>query len=69
MKHACAFALLVLFALPLTAVVYLHASPTQMGLLGAAALLPHLVLGLPNPYPVGVAQWAVDELITPTYRY
>jgi alkanesulfonate monooxygenase SsuD/methylene tetrahydromethanopterin reductase-like flavin-dependent oxidoreductase (luciferase family) len=29
----------------------------------------HLVLGLPNPYPVGVAQWAVDELITPTYRY
>jgi alkanesulfonate monooxygenase SsuD/methylene tetrahydromethanopterin reductase-like flavin-dependent oxidoreductase (luciferase family) len=26
----------------------------------------HLVLGLPNPYPVGVAQWAVDELITTT---
>ena len=24
----------------------------------------HLVLGLPNPYPVGVAQWVVDELIT-----
>jgi hypothetical protein len=23
----------------------------------------HLVLGLPNPYPAGVAQWAVDELI------
>ncbi|MFJ2030723.1 MFS transporter [Streptosporangium sp. NPDC087985] len=34
-------------ALPLTAVVYLNASPAQMGLLGAAALLPHLVLGLP----------------------
>jgi MFS family permease len=34
-------------ALPLTAVLYLHASPTQMGLLGAVALLPHLVLGLP----------------------
>jgi MFS family permease len=34
-------------ALPLTAVVYLHASPAQMGVLGAAALLPHLVLGLP----------------------
>jgi MFS family permease len=34
-------------ALPLTAVVYLHASSTQMGFLGAAALLPHLVLGLP----------------------
>jgi alkanesulfonate monooxygenase SsuD/methylene tetrahydromethanopterin reductase-like flavin-dependent oxidoreductase (luciferase family) len=25
----------------------------------------HLVLGLPSPYPVGVAQWVVDELITP----
>lgn len=34
-------------ALPLTAVVYLHASPEQMGVLGAVALLPHLVLGLP----------------------
>lgn len=34
-------------ALPLTAVVHLDASPAQMGLLGAAALLPHLVLGLP----------------------
>ncbi|GAA3412640.1 MFS transporter [Streptosporangium vulgare] len=34
-------------ALPLTAVVHLNASPAQMGLLGAAALLPHLVLGLP----------------------
>ena len=26
----------------------------------------HLVLGLPNPYPDGVAQWVVDELITTT---
>ncbi|MDT5104566.1 MAG: hypothetical protein QOI25_2079 [Mycobacterium sp.] len=26
----------------------------------------HLVLGLSNPYPVGVAQWVVDELITTT---
>lgn len=34
-------------ALPLTAVVYLHASPVQMGLLGAVAFVPHLVLGLP----------------------
>ncbi|MFC1402578.1 MULTISPECIES: MFS transporter [Streptacidiphilus] len=34
-------------ALPLSAVVYLHASPFQMGLLGAAALAPHFVLGLP----------------------
>jgi MFS family permease len=34
-------------ALPLTAVVLLGASPVQMGLLGAASLLPHLVLGLP----------------------
>jgi alkanesulfonate monooxygenase SsuD/methylene tetrahydromethanopterin reductase-like flavin-dependent oxidoreductase (luciferase family) len=24
----------------------------------------HLVLGLPDPYPLGVAQWVVDELIT-----
>lgn len=24
----------------------------------------HLVLGLPDPFPVGVAQWAVDELIS-----
>ena len=34
-------------ALPLAAVVTLHASPTQMGLLGALAFVPHLVLGLP----------------------
>jgi MFS family permease len=34
-------------ALPLTAVLYLHASAGQMGLLGAAALLPYLALSLP----------------------
>ncbi len=34
-------------ALPLTAAVYLRASPAQTGLLAAAAFLPHLVLGLP----------------------
>ena len=34
-------------ALPLSAVVYLHASAFQMGLLGVAALTPHLLLGLP----------------------
>lgn len=34
-------------ALPLTAVLYLHASAAQMGILGALALLPHLLLGLP----------------------
>ena len=34
-------------ALPLAAVVCLHATPIEMGLLGAAAFLPHLVLGLP----------------------
>jgi MFS family permease len=34
-------------ALPLTAVLYLHASASQMGLLGAAALLPYLALSLP----------------------
>jgi alkanesulfonate monooxygenase SsuD/methylene tetrahydromethanopterin reductase-like flavin-dependent oxidoreductase (luciferase family) len=26
----------------------------------------HLVLGLPDPYPAGVAQWVVDELINPS---
>ncbi|HEY3502313.1 MAG TPA: hypothetical protein VGN37_05905 [Actinocatenispora sp.] len=40
-------------ALPLTAVVVLHASPLSMGLLGAAALLPHLVLGLPAGVWIG----------------
>lgn len=34
-------------ALPLTAVLVLGASPFQMGLLGAASFVPHLVLGLP----------------------
>jgi MFS family permease len=34
-------------AMPLTAVLVLGASPVQMGLLGAASFLPHLVLGLP----------------------
>ena len=34
-------------ALPLTAVLYLHASASQMGFLGAAALLPYLALSLP----------------------
>jgi alkanesulfonate monooxygenase SsuD/methylene tetrahydromethanopterin reductase-like flavin-dependent oxidoreductase (luciferase family) len=24
----------------------------------------HIILGLPNPYPVGVAQWVANELIT-----
>jgi hypothetical protein len=40
-------------ALPLTAVTYLHASPAQLGLVGAVALLPHLVLGLPAGVWVG----------------
>lgn len=34
-------------ALPLTAVVHLGASAGEMGVLGALALVPHLVLGLP----------------------
>ena len=34
-------------ALPLTAVLYLHASASQMGFLGAAALMPYLMLSLP----------------------
>jgi MFS family permease len=36
-----------LIALPLVAVLVLNAGPGQMGLLGAAALLPHLVFSLP----------------------
>jgi MFS family permease len=34
-------------ALPLTAVLVLDAGPGEMGLLGASALLPHLLLSLP----------------------
>jgi len=37
-----------LLALPLTAAVLLHASPTQMGLLTAAQLSPFIVLSLPS---------------------
>lgn len=36
-----------MLALPLTAVVLLHATPTQMGLLTAAELLPFVLLSLP----------------------
>jgi MFS family permease len=36
-----------LLALPLTAVLLLHASAAQMGYLGAAALMPHLLFSLP----------------------
>lgn len=34
-------------ALPLTGVIYLHASAAEMGVLSAVGWLPHLVLGLP----------------------
>jgi len=36
-----------MLALPLTAAVLLHASPTQMGLLGAVEILPFVLLSLP----------------------
>jgi MFS family permease len=36
-----------LLALPLTAAVLLHASPTEMGYLTAAELVPYVLLGLP----------------------
>ena len=36
-----------MLALPLTAVLLLHASPTQMGLLTAMELLPFVLLSLP----------------------
>jgi MFS family permease len=48
-------------ALPLTAVVYLNASPAQMGVLGAAGFLPHLVLGLPAG--VWVNRWPYRRLL------
>ena len=48
-------------ALPLTAVVYLHASAAQMGILGAVALLPHLVLGLPAG--VWVDRWPYRRVL------
>lgn len=51
-------------ALPLTAVVYLHASPAQMGLLGAVALLPHLVLGLPAGVWVDRGQYRRTLVLT-----
>jgi hypothetical protein len=34
-------------AMPLTAVVLLHASPLQMGVFCALAVVPHLLFGLP----------------------
>jgi len=37
-----------MLALPLTAAVLLHASPTQMGLLGAVEILPFVLLSLPT---------------------
>ncbi|MEU6743667.1 MFS transporter [Streptosporangium sandarakinum] len=53
-----------LVALPLTAVVYLKASPAEMGLLGALALLPHLVLGI--PVGVWVNQWPYRRILIVT---
>jgi MFS family permease len=44
-----------LVALPLTAVLFLHASPFQMGLLGGAAALPGVLFGL-------VAGFAIDHV-------
>ena len=37
-----------MLALPLTAVVLLHASPTQMGLLVAMEIAPFVLLSLPS---------------------
>jgi hypothetical protein len=39
-----------MLALPLTAVVLLHASPSQMGVLTAMELLPFVLLSLPGVY-------------------
>lgn len=51
-------------ALPLTAVLLLEATPLQMGLLGAAGLLPHLVLGLPAG--VWVDRWPYRRVLVLT---
>jgi MFS family permease len=48
-------------ALPLVAVVMLGASPLEMGILGAAAFLPHVVLGLPAG--VWVSRWPFRRVI------
>lgn len=52
-----------MIALPLTAVVLLHATPSQMGLLTAAELLPFVVLSLPS----GVMLDRMHKL--PVYMY
>ena len=65
-----------MLALPLTAAVLLHASPTQMGLLTAIELLPFLLLSLPSGvwldrvrklpvYAVGETLLAVAALSVP----
>src|SRR5258705_11547069 len=58
----------------ITRSIYLAASYDQPDItrdaIGRAteAGFAHIVLGLPNPYPVGVAQWVADELITTAGR-
>ncbi|MCT2586725.1 LLM class flavin-dependent oxidoreductase [Actinophytocola sp. S1-96] len=48
-------------------VSYDHPGPT-LDAIGAAvdAGFRHVVLGLPAPYPDGVARWVADELVTPS---
>ena len=54
----------------ITRSIHLAVSYQQPGLTRAAiaeaveAGFRHIVLGLPAPYPAGVAQWVTDELIT-----
>jgi alkanesulfonate monooxygenase SsuD/methylene tetrahydromethanopterin reductase-like flavin-dependent oxidoreductase (luciferase family) len=44
---------------------YGHPERTRQAIADAVgAGFRHVVLGLPNPYPPGVARWAADELIT-----
>jgi alkanesulfonate monooxygenase SsuD/methylene tetrahydromethanopterin reductase-like flavin-dependent oxidoreductase (luciferase family) len=40
---------------------------TEIGL-ALDAGFTHVVLGLPSPYPAGVARWVTDELVTPSLR-
>ncbi|GAA2486660.1 LLM class flavin-dependent oxidoreductase [Winogradskya humida] len=48
-------------------VTYTDPAPTRTAIRAATdAGFHHIVLGLPAPYPEGVAQWVADELIAPS---
>ncbi|WP_280276227.1 LLM class flavin-dependent oxidoreductase [Nocardia wallacei] len=48
-------------------VSYDHPNDTRKAIRAALdAGFPHIVLGLPSPYPPQVARWVADELVTPS---